>query len=153
VNESNQGQYATLLIFISFLLVLGSLLTAFAETGYPTHGLNDQNDSPVVTNYIFSTPTTYSTQTPTEYQTNPATPIPVETNAFTPTALDSQPILSQCDPPNGWVVYVIQFGETIESVAERFLTSEEALIEGNCLSTDSLLPGYIIFVPSNGPTP
>ena len=33
MNETNQGQYALLLIFISFLLVLGSLMTAFAETG------------------------------------------------------------------------------------------------------------------------
>ncbi|MEN8242806.1 MAG: hypothetical protein ABFS17_12850 [Chloroflexota bacterium] len=75
MNESNQGQFAALLIFISVLFVLGSLLTAFAEAGFP-----DADPGAIqATDYIFSSPTPVSSATPTMFQTTAGAPVPSAT--------------------------------------------------------------------------
>jgi len=79
VNETNQGQFAALLIFISVLLVLGSLLTAFAETGFPDTDLGGGGDTPQVTDYDFSSPTPILSTTPTMILNTPASPVPSTT--------------------------------------------------------------------------
>ena len=43
---------------------------------------------------------------------------------------------------------MIQNGDTTETVAEQFQTKGDALVEGNCLPNNALLPGYIIFLPT-----
>ena len=57
------------------------------------------------------------------------------------------------DCPNIDVLVRGDGDETIEEIAERYLTSVETLIQNNCLSSNMLLPGHIIFVPSNGTPP
>jgi LysM repeat protein len=94
---------------------------------------------------------------PTPTDTPPALLPP--TNTFSPGAtLDASPIpqgstptgaivSSACQPPAGWVAISIQAGETLNMLAARYRTSLDELRRGNCLLSDSLIPGKVFFVP------
>jgi LysM repeat protein len=58
-----------------------------------------------------------------------------------------------CLPRPGWVAYVVERGDTLNSLAARYGISVEELIEGNCLTRTNLRPGDIIAVPPVTPTP
>jgi LysM repeat protein len=151
VNEPTQGRYALLIIFISFMLVIGSIITAFAETSFSPGDNQASSPTSVATDIVFFTLT--NTAAPTAYPTE--TPLPVSPTdtiePHTPTT-ESPSVLAQCDPPADWEVLFIEFGQTLEEIAADHQTTVEILIDGNCLSSTELLPGYIIFVPPANPT-
>lgn len=92
-------------------------------------------------------------------------PIPVTaTNTFPPTATLITTLIpatftatstiaqsANCPPPTGWILIYVQPGDTLESLAARYGTTRDTLRGGNCLISDSLLPGTRIYVP-NQPT-
>jgi LysM repeat protein len=43
--------------------------------------------------------------------------------------------------------YTIYPGDSLESLAQRFHTTVEALRQGNCLYAPSLIAGYVLYVP------
>jgi LysM repeat protein len=70
-----------------------------------------------------------------------STPVP-------PTAtLTPPPPPTNCPPPAGWQAYLVQPGDTLEGLAERYRLSAEQLSQANCLMTTSLLPGSYLYVP------
>jgi LysM repeat protein len=71
-----------------------------------------------------------------------ATLIPSPTIARTP-----------CQMPTGWSSIVVHTGDTLASLAQTYNIIPEALAEANCLVTESLLPGSLLFVPGQPPTP
>jgi len=90
-----------------------------------------------------------------------ASPIPVTaTNTLPPTATllvtvnipTSSPTNTiipptSCQPPVGWVGVVVQVGDTLDSLAARYGTYKDILKNKNCLFTDSLIAGTLLYVP------
>ncbi|MDP1545859.1 MAG: LysM peptidoglycan-binding domain-containing protein [Anaerolineales bacterium] len=71
------------------------------------------------------------------------TPTPTVTNTTLP------PV--SCQPPTGWIPVFIQPTDTLDILAARYRISKDALRQANCLLSDSLIPGTILYV-SPAPT-
>jgi hypothetical protein len=68
-------------------------------------------------------------------------PIPTDTLIPTETPVD-------CGPPDGWVIYIVREGDTLESVLSMFTITEEELLKASCLEEGAILyAGQVIFVP------
>ncbi|GAP07655.1 FOG: LysM repeat, partial [Anaerolinea thermolimosa] len=110
----------------SGLLVVGALSLASAE------GL------------LLATPTALPTPTA-------GLPVPgVNTPTPLPTPTPIPP--TSCPPPQGWVAYVIQNGDTLQTLAGAHQLAQEDLARANCLISQTLLPGSILYLPPL-PTP
>jgi LysM repeat protein len=66
---------------------------------------------------------------------------------YTSTPIIEPPTPPSCPPPEGWIPYSIQAGDTLNTIAQSNFTSPSLLREGNCLVSDSLLPGTILYIP------
>lgn len=116
------------LAFFSLLLVLGSIWLALSE------------------GMIRTIPPTPTPLLPSPLPNPSVIPIAFSPTASASATLPIPPTLS-CIPPSGWIPIPIGYGETLETLAERFGVSIEALYTANCLSSDMLIPGAIIYVP------
>lgn len=113
---------------VSLVIILGGLALSLTEG-----------------NMTAPTQTPPSTATPTW---QPYTPPSESPSPQPPTATFTlPPPPTTCPPPGGWVAYVVQAGDTLAGLAARYRTSEEALIQANCLVAASLLPGSVLYVP------
>jgi len=61
--------------------------------------------------------------------------------------LTPPPTLTLCQPPAGWLPIVIQPYDTLGSLSLVYRTSVEILRTKNCLPTDQLVAGSILYVP------
>ena len=52
-----------------------------------------------------------------------------------------------CVPPGDWGVYVVQQGNTLFSLAQRYGTDVETLMRVNCLNTNTIFVGQRLYVP------
>lgn len=77
--------------------------------------------------------------------------IDLEQIALTATALFADAtMVTECVAPSWWVSYVIEKGDTIESLARSRGIQRELLIVANCLTQSDLEVGRTIFLPSAG---
>jgi LysM repeat protein len=53
----------------------------------------------------------------------------------------------KCGAPSNWVIYTVQTGDTLFSIAQRVNRSVAQLISANCLSSDKIHTGQKIYVP------
>lgn len=63
---------------------------------------------------------------------------------------------AQCGPPSNWVVYIVQSGDTLYSIARRVNQTVSQLKVANCLASDNIRAGqklYIPFYPPPLPSP
>lgn len=104
-----------------------------------------------------------SEEAPTPEQTLIVSPAPVTaTHTFPPTStllatVQTTPTNTiipptSCQPPVGWVAVFIQAGDTLDILAARYGTTKDFLKSTNCLFTDSLIPGTLLYVPGGVPT-
>ncbi len=56
---------------------------------------------------------------------------------------------TSCPVPNGWLPYSVLPGDTISLLAQLYAVSEDAIMQGNCLVSTTLLPGTIVYLPSS----
>ena len=123
---------------ISMVIIFGALFTTLAEqrintpptarpteTSSPTSAPQINTDAPATLGLIPS-----------------STSIPAS-----PTHTATLPPSTACPAPTGWGYYVIQLGDTLESLATRYGTSATTLKEKNCLITNELLPDTGLHVP------
>ena len=98
--------------------------------------------TPTLTETSTATPTLTltATSTPTPTPTATATLTPTPTSTPTPAAT-----LPACSVPVGWPAYVVQQGDTIESIAERVGSDAENLRQSNCIR--AIEPGDVLYVP------
>lgn len=89
---------------------------------------------------------TFAPDTPT------ATPEPVRPSD-TPTQTPTLVPTSTCPRPPGWLDYVVQPGDDLASIAQRFNIAPAILQVNNCLNDPAVSPGQAIFVPPVTPTP
>ncbi len=94
-------------------------------------------------------PTATSTSLPPTSTATLTPEIPTPTPEPTP---PPQPTAS-CPPPQGWVPYEVQVGDTLNRLAERTNTTVNELYQVNCLESYTILPRQIIYLPFIPPTP
>lgn len=88
----------------------------------------------------------------------PLTPTPPPTPVIiivTPTPLPVTPQTGGgvCQPPPTWVIYQVQAGDTLNSLASRTNTTVFDLQQVNCLPSITLQPGQTIYLPFTPPPP
>ena len=62
--------------------------------------------------------------------------------AFRPT-----PTQMLCYPPTNWASYIVQPGDTLSAIAQRYNISLYTLMRANCLTTAYIYAGQYLFVP------
>jgi len=117
------------------LIVLGSLSLAFAEGAAP----------------ITATPVTG----PTQANASPSHPVSTNSARQKPTAVHLPTVtpLPFCQPPAGWAAYTVPVQDTLPNLAAQIQTEPEKLRQANCLVSDVLLPGSLLYIPPSLPTP
>ena len=96
------------------------------------------------------TPRPTATLRPTERPTNTPTLTPTATDTHTPSPVPSATPLGRggCNVPEGWTVYVVRPGDTLELVARATGAALSELLSVNCLSQIApITPGSTLYVP------
>ena len=123
---------------ISILVLGGSLVAANAEGRASIAQILSPTPS------LTSVPTQIILVTPRPGE-------PTYTPSPTPQPSNTAPAAAACPPPAGWSAIYVQAGDTIESLAQFYGTTSQALKQANCLVGNTLIPGTLIYVP--GPPP
>jgi LysM repeat protein len=161
VNESSQGRYALLIVFISFMLVIGSILTAFAETSYSSGENQDSPPTQEVTDIVFITitnslaPTAFPSETPNPPTPSATTEDPTSTSenptvppTINPTNTPSSSSAA-CTPPTGWITYTVRSGDNLFKISKAFGSTVPELQAANCMgSSTTIITGSQVWVPN-----
>jgi LysM repeat protein len=125
----------------STILVVGAMLLAIAEgTSFPRSTQIVDFNTPPPTH----TPAPpVSTRIASIMIEESASPTP--SKSFSPTP--SQPIPTTCPNPAGWGQYTILSGDTVALIASDYGITPKELMDANCLISETLLPGTILFIP------
>jgi LysM repeat protein len=91
-----------------------------------------------------STITITNTVLPTQTETATITQTFTPTITFTPTS---------CPIPTEWKAYTIKQGDTLSDLAKSRKSTVEAIQQGNCLISDQIAPGMILYLPPIPPKP
>jgi LysM repeat protein len=92
----------------------------------------------------------------------PPSPVPVTATATLPptstqdpsvatvtfTVTNTLPASVSCPQPAGWIAYIIQANDTLESLSSKYRTDVNTLRINNCLLSDNLIPNTLFYVPS-----
>jgi LysM repeat protein len=113
--------------FAVVLLVVGIFLVVLWLTGGTTFS--------VASLFATDTPTPTSTLTPS------VTPTPTETPTSAPT---------ETATPQGPTTYIVETGDTLSSIAERFGVEVLAIMMANNLTTDAIQVGMTLIIPAPG---
>jgi LysM repeat protein len=152
VKDTRQGLQSILIVSVSLVMTIGSIITAIAEN--KGSGISNSGTAPPASN------------TPISQSTSPPQTAPSATNFFvlpsqppaTPTTIPPTKTLTpftvsvNCNPPQSWGPYFVQYGNSLEELALRYNLTPNELKAANCLESDFLPPGSIIFVPNKTPT-
>ncbi len=68
----------------------------------------------------------------------------------TPTPAQASPAATAtiaCAKPTGWLEYAVQVGDTLVDLAARVAATPDQLREGNCLLSDELVAGTLLYLP------
>jgi LysM repeat protein len=125
-----------LIALVSIGIILGGFSLSFAEGGLTGRAPTSPTVPP--TNWIPFTPFPVTD-----------TPLVIATEiSLTPTlTLTPPPTPANCPPPFGWSAYLVQAGDTIDSLASVYNTTTANIIQANCLMSTTLLPGSILYLP------
>ncbi len=131
------------------LISVGMLVGGFLLSQLETSGIHPQPTQTIVT-----LPLSPPASTPTPTSSPPALPSPLATETTipptpSPSASPTLPsaLIPSCPQPPGWIVYTVQQGDTLTSLAWSAGTTALALMEANCLSTTTIYPGQRIYLP------
>lgn len=131
----------------------GTLLPEPTQTPLPTM-TNTPTSTPAPTDTSTSeptftdAPTSTDTLTPTPTFTNTPTPTDTPTGTLTAAPAQSLPTcVSQL--PDGWIVYVVESGDTLSSIAADSRVTPELLMQVNCLAdANTVVVGQRLYVPA-----
>jgi LysM repeat protein len=137
-----------LIALVSIGLLLGGFSLSLAE------GNNIATSTATTTPIPTAAPSLMPTSSPTwqpftpSVSTTPSPGSPTLRPTRTPSLTSTPPPPpTNCPPPLGWLVYFVQPGETLDSIATRYRISTPILQGANCLVTKELLPGVVLYVP------
>lgn len=138
---------------ISIIVILGAFTLSLAEGKIATSippTVEFQSITQTVTPLIIPTSIpTVSTQTNTPLPLIVATftNTPVPTVSAIPTKTTS-PTPAACVHPAGWVSIVLQASDSLSSLAQTYQVTTTSIKQGNCLVSDQLVAGSILYVPA-----
>lgn len=140
-NRKNADRLTQLLIWVAFFLVAGLAAIAADLWLWPvTDGTVAQAVEPAVSTFT-STPTPLPTATP-------AIESPVPTIPPTIAVASSTPVTPPpCIPPDDWGIHIVQPGNTLYSLARRYGTDVDTLMQVNCLNTHTIFINQRLYVP------
>ena len=143
-NRKTKALGRILVTISAVLIVVATVLSATVLT------ILDKLPSPgiVATHTLALNPTSTFTTLPTmppHTITAGASPSPTPRSMPTHT--------TECSPPLEWVSYIVQEGETLPSLALRHGLGVYAVMQANCLSSQTIAPGQVIWVPPPDVTP
>ena len=72
---------------------------------------------------------------------------------YLPPSFYATPTSPPCGPPLGWEVYIVQAGDTLYSLSQRFGVDIEAIRQANCLPGYTIYIGLALYLPPLPPTP
>lgn len=131
-----------ILMLLAGFLLLGSFWLAASDQAMSQLRTTEVADiSPEPTMVL---PTAAPTLTPSPAVTPPVTPSPTQP---LPTPTFPSLLYPGCPPPEGWLPYWVESGDSIYQLALRAGTSVYVLREGNCMETGEVQPGRIIYLP------
>jgi LCP family protein required for cell wall assembly len=87
---------------------------------------------------------------PSPNPTEPPLPtqLPSATTAVSPTIVASTAVTPPpCVPPNDWGIHIVQEGNTLYSLAQRYGTDVDTLMRVNCLNTFTIFIDQRLYVP------
>jgi LysM repeat protein len=141
MNDFRQVSMGILASLLSIAIIFGSLTMSFMEVRPEIPVLvmtTEQIVSPTSSNQ------TVVVETPVAVLVTETPVAPASTTA--PSAI-------VCVPPPGWTaIYIVQPGDTLQSIAETYGTTTKALMNANCLVTKVLYPDTQLYVPYLAPT-
>jgi len=134
---------------VVFLTLLGSILLTLQDVSgrlTPTPIARATTPSPATPTPFTPLPTLPPTATATE---TPPPVVEVTTTPLPPTAtLPPTPTHTPvCLPPASWRVYVVQRGDTLVALAWRTGTTVSAIMQANCLSSQTIYAGQRLYLP------
>jgi LysM repeat protein len=135
---------------LSVLLILAGFLMAVSESGLQLAlSPGEATPSLPVLSTLHPNPSRTASTTPTlEITWSPSPTIePSVTASPTPPAT----AVSRCDPPEGWQSVFVHTGDSLADIAHAYGISTEGLIQANCLSSETLDPGSLLYVPAPPP--
>jgi LysM repeat protein len=100
--------------------------------------------SPTPTDMLGAVPTT-TIGPPTETHTPEPTALPA-TETQQPATATVEP--TTCGAPEGWVIYIVQVGDTLASIAAERGVTEAQLQAANCLASTEIQVGQQLYVPN-----
>jgi LCP family protein required for cell wall assembly len=136
-----------LLVWLAFILIAGLLALAsdlflrpvtdgpVAEAAGPTRS--------IATLTPFPSPTPTPTEAATVATISPTLEIVLQAPVTPP----------PCIPPDDWGIHVVQQGNTLFSLAQRYETTVDTLMRVNCLNTHTIFIGQRLYVPGLPATP
>jgi LysM repeat protein len=72
--------------------------------------------------------------------------------SLVPSSATPQPVVqAKCVPSSSWRLYTVEQGESLSSLAWRYWTGAESLVQANCLKSYSVSPGQRIYIPNIEP--
>jgi LysM repeat protein len=87
-----------------------------------------------------------------QFPTATITNIPAITSMPPPTSIPiSPPAFPDCGPPASWTIYIVQPGDTLQSIASAYFVTVTQLMYANCLSSTAISPGQQLWVPNTAP--
>lgn len=82
----------------------------------------------------------------------PQFPTATITSVTPPTSIPiSPPSYPECGPPASWTIYIVQPGDTLQSIASAYFVTVTQLMYANCLSSTAISPGQQLWVPNTTP--
>ncbi len=129
------------LAFASFALVIGAFSLSMLEGGLnPIQAVSPSTIPNINTPVLLPTLPPIPAAGITETATQISSPSPTASLPPPPT---------NCPPPTGWQAIILLPFDTLENLSSRYLTSPTELILNNCLISNTLMPGSILYVPAN----
>jgi LCP family protein required for cell wall assembly len=136
------------LIWVAFFLVAG-LVALGADFWF-----SPASDGPVAQAVGLTLPAPTPTFTPSTLPVAPPAlestlPFTVPIEATSPGPVTPPP----CVPPDDWSIHIVQWGNTLYSLARRYGTDVDTLMHVNCLNTHTIFIGQHLYVPGPPATP
>lgn len=81
----------------------------------------------------------------------PAVDLAPATSTSIPTLLPTLPptaVIIPCGPPPGWVIYIVQRGDTLYRLSIAFGVTQTMLMNANCMVSTYLIAGQTLYVPN-----
>jgi serine/threonine protein kinase len=145
-----------LLLLLAGFIVRQQLLAAPTDLATVTPTAVSPTPSPTATDTAVPQIVLPASPTTTPTQTATATASPTRTPTFTRTPTHTasptlqataSPTATACPRPPGWVRYIVQAGDTLQTLAETTGSTADEIREANCLRRATLFVGQRLWLP------